>query len=491
MQHAHGVQNLNSPLFTTQPFTAKLENGKDVSVSTDQKILTVVTSIFIGLFTLGIGGVLAFFVIAKALRDRNIKEMMLEETPLDRLKDNIPIQPKNEDKIEVKEDLKPQLVEDDKKNKNEANQEVKQPEKPSENKVEELKVEKEKAPEALNPPEQPPVVENVEQKAEPQINNEAIIIKRALVPDYVDPCDDPAFVDALQEKLNAKNIPLNVKDTSRKLEYPNRILKENIEQMLQKARDEDRLKNHPEILAAVEKFYNHMDLISYNEFLQGLKGCCDFLNECLGDENYAIGTAPNSSYGWAATLALPFLNKTPEDHIPIDRPTVMPDIKLSDVPPSIKNYVIFNDMDYDGTYAFDLVRSATKELKAHPDKHLFIVIPLISPYTESWIKQNIEDAQLNKQIHLITSERSIKEMRGTFTVEEIKNLVRFDASDQDKGEERRYLSKQGNPNHYLSLAEWYITNDCEVPQTLKYRIDSNKLKDLYVTDYAPPYELVD
>lgn len=74
-----------SPFFTTEPFTVHTNDGQTVSISTKKKILTVAASIFIGLFTFGVGGIVAFFGISKALRDRKIEKLSSQQTPVSRL----------------------------------------------------------------------------------------------------------------------------------------------------------------------------------------------------------------------------------------------------------------------------------------------------------------------------------------------------------------------------------------------------------------------
>lgn len=91
--------------WTCRPFTWDAGNQKK-TLSSDEKALIIGMTILVGYFTFGIGSVFAFFGFAKVLRERNIKKLSEQETPLQKLKDKVLDKSKNNVTVNTKVEQK-------------------------------------------------------------------------------------------------------------------------------------------------------------------------------------------------------------------------------------------------------------------------------------------------------------------------------------------------------------------------------------------------
>lgn len=396
----------HTSFFTAAPFIYEANKEKK-ELSTLQKCLAIGVAILIGTFTFGIGGVFAFFCIAKTLRKRQIQQLEKSGTPLFRLN--------------------------------------------SKNSL-------------------------INGKAGAESSLPAIIT--CPLTDY------PQFteLDNLQADLGSKKIPLDVKNTARKLEQPNKILSENFDEAtrcFEKCTPGLPKETH----AVIRKYFTSIDLVSFDELMRGLKGCCVFLNQRLGKEGYVIATGSHSSHEWAATLALPFMNTKPVGHFNIGKPSAGGDLDVTDIPSSVNNYVFFQTILHPSCIPEIILEKVKKELHPHPSKQLFLVIPFLSDVAKMEIKCQIEEAKLGKQIHLITTNRPLVTLKDKFSDEELRLIIDFHNTFEPNRDWETEFS-----GRYLSIPEWHTpaNTDKFVPETLKYlKKDGGTLR--FVTDFTAPY----
>ncbi|QLH35391.1 MAG: hypothetical protein HWD61_03885 [Parachlamydiaceae bacterium] len=199
-----------------------------------------------------------------------------------------------------------------------------------------------------------------------------------------------------------------------------------------------------------------------------------------------------------SALALPHLNKMPENHFNFESKIgLSPHLdNFESLMPNVNNFVIFDDLDYSGHDSINLVQTIAPVLKNHPMTHFYLVIPFMSKKAKNGVLYYIQRYQLEKQIHLITTDRSIVSMQEHFSKEEVLNLIKFDSVHdiQMRDWHAEYFQSGASrvreeqiPDRALSVSEWYISEH-EVPETLKYRRSPDyKEKCRFMTHFAPPY----
>ena len=297
----------------------------------------------------------------------------------------------------------------------------------------------------------------------------------------------------VQDQLDQANIPLNCQHPA-PLENKCTVNRDVINDYLEKLQVE-----HPDWYALKSKFFNNIDIISYDELKEALAVCCHQLNELLGDQQYSLGFVPEKSQQWIAEHALPHLKKLPQTYFQneADGGITAEGARgyQEEVKTDQKHFVIFDDCSYSGTQLFGLIEGLKKAAgKTHKDEkcHLYLVVPFLSETAENYI-QNFNKLALiqglgNLQIHLITSNRKITSMQNHFTYQETEQLAKFDAKAFGTHNWLREYVDLGRgtqaPTVCLTITEWKVPDEKSFPLTGKHGPN----KEEFITSHRAPYK---
>lgn len=332
-----------------------------------------------------------------------------------------------------------------------------------------------------------------------------ILFPKKIIQTYVQPCDiqtlkatDQAKAAQFQAQLDDRKIPLNCESPA-ELKNKNSILTDEVNTYLA-----DVQQRHPEYYDVVNKLFQSVDIITFDELKTGLQACCEKLNDLLGDQDYAIGFVKQKSQEWLAELALPYVNKAPSTFF-INATDNLVDVRgeQSVITKQERHFVVFDDAAYSGKQLHHMIDELKKTLASvHQNEpcHLYLVVPFLSSIAEQRLEERINkvfddfdpahqnDPKGNLKVHLITTDKKVKAITDVFAKEEISRLAHFAEMENLPGYSICYYT-DGQVTKCLTLTEWKIPDDASVPIAIKMYKDTEKQKHIsFTTEFLPPYK---
>jgi hypothetical protein len=300
----------------------------------------------------------------------------------------------------------------------------------------------------------------------------------------------------LQELLKINKINLDCQQAE-VLEKKNEIDKEAIDAFLKK---HNLPSNHPRTL-----LLNNIDLITFEELMNGLKICCSTLNNLIKDQPYAIGFARNKSQQWLAELALPYLNHAPISQFSVATDSLLDKSSQDLLDKDVSNFVIFDDASYSGNQINNTIRAFEQALTdKHMDQpcHLYLVVPFLSTQaTElissnfNWVNKSFFNKEQTKElvpkltITLLTTDRKVLQLKDVFQPEDLVEIEDFLSQD--------HRTAANQAPQALSITEWKIPDAASIHPIIledddKIEIVNNKIQILHTTRFhtnvLPPYK---
>lgn len=197
------------------------------------------------------------------------------------------------------------------------------------------------------------------------------------------------------------------------------------------------------------KIQDHLDCITYNEFLDGLSSCIRELERRLQGEPYQIGFEPRGSNAWAFEIALKYLNRKNVAAYRIGAA-----LPLADKSP---NLVIFHDASYDEDKIDQLIKTTRFQAKDSKFKNfkIFVVVPFVNRKTIKAALSNHSTRNPNEhfEVHLITTQRAIRSIRECLSNSEIDKIAATGAE--------THLSKKS-----ITWLDWSVSQYDELPDFL-------------------------
>lgn len=308
-------------------------------------------------------------------------------------------------------------------------------------------------------------------------------------------------LEILQEKLNSSQIALNCLSPPpliNKCKIDHAEIKDYLDLL------KEYFPKNPEFYEIKKKLFDNIDMLSYQELLDGIAVCCNQLNQLLGDQDYSIGFVPQKSQQWIAEQALPYLRNFPNKSFKhfTDAGMTAGGIRgqQEKINQTEKVFVVFDDCSYSGNQLHKLIGNLKKAVgDAHQDEkcHLYLVVPFISPssrnYMESYNQLAMIQGQGNLQIDFITTDREVVAMKDRFTLEEIEKLAELDAAEVDRKKEHLMLNyiddyDEGvrETKRCLTVPEWKLPDDVSIPHAMTYNV---ALRKNFIIPSTLPYKI--
>ena len=246
--------------------------------------------------------------------------------------------------------------------------------------------------------------------------------------------------------------------------------------------------NHPQAL-----LLNNINVITFEELMNGLKSCCIQLNHFLQNHPYSIGFAFNKSQQWVAELALPYLNHTPISKFSVSIDSIKDHSYQSRLDKNVSHFVVFDDASYSGNQLHNKIRAFKEQIaECCPNKpcELYLVVPFLSSTAKKRLLNLVNEEKprlfsekenkgsfANLNVTVITTDRKIKTFKDIFTSEQVKQI-------------NQILTPGTGQPQSISITEWKIPDNLSVDMKVKqaYIKTNNQLEWIYfTTNFNPPY----
>ncbi len=215
----------------------------------------------------------------------------------------------------------------------------------------------------------------------------------------------------MQQNVNKADIPLNIENTP-KQNTLNDFNRENINKFLNYKKKTDGLTDD-EVSVIENKIYANLDKITVKDLEENLAACTLYLNTLIQND-YTVGFSKNKSSCWIASQAIPHMDKTPKNRFVPKYDTggeIPTDPEITD-----NELVIYDDASYSGNQIESLLMHLNRSMRRQSRQaNVYLVIPFISELALDRLNYALEASskrrELNLKIHLITSDKKVKQVK--------------------------------------------------------------------------------
>lgn len=265
----------------------------------------------------------------------------------------------------------------------------------------------------------------------------------------------PTQVQLIQQELDSGHIPL----TCREFKPPeaakrNKLNQQAINEYLEAVRANFKLgfKNGPQslsdekieqLIAAKRRLFAETYCFTYEDLWEALAECTQKLNRALNGQDYDVGYAEQKSQTWVAELALPLMEKTPENAFLLDLEGEEERV-LGEEQKYTENFVVFDDASYSGDQMVNLLMELVSEMENLPPmpRKIYYVIPFMSTKAKELMLEIMKARRTNTpeklgplpEFCIFTSDKKIPAFSDVFPPKSqaLKDLFEFELQEKTR-----------------------------------------------------------